>query len=444
MRKHRNEFLVDKDILAIKKRWNEFLIEVAKSPEGSAFDFENPDILYDIEFAINGGANVNFRDKSGWTPLMYAVRSGCLESVDKLIKAKANVDSQDEEGLTALMIASNGGYQEIIQTLVDEGRADVNLCDDRGYSAITFAFENEFEEIVAFLIEKGANVDLVSDDKSRALIDFAMNGHIDFVESFLIDGADINYQNEGGKTALMMAIENGHTNIANFLIDKGADINLLDKSGWTSLMFAVYRGNLSLVESIADKVDNINSLNKQKKSALDIAVLYWRKEAAEVLLTKGAHSKNKVIEYGYAKGYDIDMLYSNGESEIAENLISKGLDNDKLLVYPEGLEHFSEIKSFLEKSGKFKSDDDLENFLKLSKDIVILNLSYSKESFGFNEKKLGFLIKDLLLNSEEFPKKGNILEYLESLIDNSKTVTLPNENFLKDTLKNLPAVYKNH
>ena len=136
MRKHRNEFLVDRDILAIKKRWNEFLIEVAKSPEGSAFDFENPDILYDIEFAINGGANVNFRDKSGWTPLMYAVRSGCLESVDKLIKAKANVDSQDEEGLNALMIASNGGYQEIIQTLVDEGRADVNLCDDRGYSAI--------------------------------------------------------------------------------------------------------------------------------------------------------------------------------------------------------------------------------------------------------------------------------------------------------------------
>ena len=59
----------------------------------------------------------------------------------------------------------------------------------------------------------------------------AGNGHVDVVARLIEVGANVNFQNRDGITALMRAAENDHLNVAELLIARGADVNLLDSWG---------------------------------------------------------------------------------------------------------------------------------------------------------------------------------------------------------------------
>ncbi len=61
------------------------------------------------------------------------------------------------------------------------------------------------------------------------------------VEWLLQHGADINAQDEGGYTPLIMAVSQEHTNIARLLLAHGADPNLQNTHGWTALYYATHQ-----------------------------------------------------------------------------------------------------------------------------------------------------------------------------------------------------------
>lgn len=51
-------------------------------------------------------------------------------------------------------------------------------------------------------------------------------------------GADVNYQNGDGRSALMRAAKRDRKDVVQVLIDNGADVNLTDNKGKTALMAA--------------------------------------------------------------------------------------------------------------------------------------------------------------------------------------------------------------
>ncbi len=62
---------------------------------------------------------------------------------------------------------------------------------------------------------------------------------------FLIDaGADVNYADNYGFTALMIAAEVGHTQIVEMLIEHGADVNYATNHGTTALELAADSGHI--------------------------------------------------------------------------------------------------------------------------------------------------------------------------------------------------------
>ncbi len=83
---------------------------------------------------LNRGADPNFQDPWGISPLMKASSSNLLETVNLLIDHGANVNARNEGGGTALMIASNRGHPDIVATLISRG-AIIDLVDNRGESA---------------------------------------------------------------------------------------------------------------------------------------------------------------------------------------------------------------------------------------------------------------------------------------------------------------------
>jgi ankyrin repeat protein len=87
-----------------------------------------------IKMLIQGGANVNAKDETGFTPLTRAVRAaryafgGNTEVLNVLIEAGADIEAKDNEGKTALTHAAKDIKPEVMSVLLDAG-ANVSESD---------------------------------------------------------------------------------------------------------------------------------------------------------------------------------------------------------------------------------------------------------------------------------------------------------------------------
>jgi uncharacterized protein len=106
---------------------------------------------------IESGANVNAKDYSNNTALIWALCKGHVEIARFLIEKGADVDARGTT--TALIMAAAFGHKEILKLLIDKG-ADVNLVSPGGVSALMLAAYMGELEAVKILLDKGANFDL--------------------------------------------------------------------------------------------------------------------------------------------------------------------------------------------------------------------------------------------------------------------------------------------
>ena len=77
---------------------------------------------------LAAGADVNVKDKRGFTPLHWASISGHKEAVELLIDNSADVNAMRGGGGTPLSYAASWGHEEIVELLIANG-ADVNVKD---------------------------------------------------------------------------------------------------------------------------------------------------------------------------------------------------------------------------------------------------------------------------------------------------------------------------
>ncbi|XP_076082646.1 cyclin-dependent kinase 4 inhibitor C-like [Mytilus galloprovincialis] len=82
----------------------------------------------------------------------------------------------------------------------------------------------------------------------------ARKGDIEALKLCLQNGADIDYRDGSGQTALMKAAMYGHLEICRLLIDTGCKIDITAKyNGWTALMFAASGGHLEICRLLIDR-----------------------------------------------------------------------------------------------------------------------------------------------------------------------------------------------
>ena len=112
--------------------------------------------------AATHGADVNAPiGDHGWTPLMHAIHTNQLASVNALLDARADVNRRGPKGETALMMAAGYGYTDIVQALLRRG-ANPALTDANGETAIDYAVAgaNDIDRFTLFRCQ---------DDTVRAL-----------------------------------------------------------------------------------------------------------------------------------------------------------------------------------------------------------------------------------------------------------------------------------
>ena len=160
------------------------------------------------------------------TPLCYALRGGTLESVEYLIKRGAKIKGNEQ----SLFNAADDDYEKV-RLLLEHG-ADPNL------GPTVFEDEGKLHELVSAYGVKSAH----SAEASEELVYLCRGdrgGNPNEVKRFLKLGADVNFQDHKGKTALHRAAKSGFLEAMNILLKHGADVDAEDPGGETPLFDAI-------------------------------------------------------------------------------------------------------------------------------------------------------------------------------------------------------------
>lgn len=106
------------------------------------------------------------------------------------------------------------------------------------------------------------------------------------VVKFLIDnGADVNYRNEYGFTALMMYPT---LNVAKLLVENGADVNARTNTCWTPLMYVTLERFNPTAMYLIEKGANVNARTNDNHTVLIEATWRCNPQLVSTLILKGA------------------------------------------------------------------------------------------------------------------------------------------------------------
>ncbi|MFA6014338.1 MAG: ankyrin repeat domain-containing protein [Gallionellaceae bacterium] len=113
--------------------------------------------LASVKHLLASGANVNFCDELGWTPLMKAcynaeLKRGFAEVVQALIEAGANLEAPIGYGVRPLMLAAGYGEAAVVEALLQAG-ANVLAQNEGGYTALMMVKQKHYVDVVNLLHE---------------------------------------------------------------------------------------------------------------------------------------------------------------------------------------------------------------------------------------------------------------------------------------------------
>uniref|UniRef100_A0A3B4FSK5 E3 ubiquitin-protein ligase HACE1 n=1 Tax=Pundamilia nyererei TaxID=303518 RepID=A0A3B4FSK5_9CICH len=193
------------------------------------------------ELLLNSKFDVNYAFGRVKRSLLHiAANCGSLECLVLLLKRGANPNYQDISGCTPLHLAARNGQKKCMGKLL-EYNADVNICNNEGLTAIHWLAVNGRTELLHDLVQHVSNVDVEDAMGQTALHVACQNGHKTTVLCLLESGADINRPNVSGATPLYFACSHGQRDTAQILLSRGAKY-IADNNGITPLDVCVQGG----------------------------------------------------------------------------------------------------------------------------------------------------------------------------------------------------------
>lgn len=171
---------------------------------------------WDVNLLLKNGADVNLRDKDGWTALMYAVRyQNNLNILNMLIENAAYIRVRNKFNATPLLMAADYSQNPEIISVLLKNRS---VSEDEVFRAFIFA------------ITGNSSSDHIREAKIKLFLDM---------------GIPLNRLWKG-QTPLMYAAQYGKsTLVLKQLIDAGANPALQDENGNTAFEYAKANKNLA-------------------------------------------------------------------------------------------------------------------------------------------------------------------------------------------------------
>ncbi|XP_050411124.1 ankyrin repeat domain-containing protein 50-like [Patella vulgata] len=317
---------------------------------------ENGD--YDsIASLLERGANVEYTDSYGYTPLITAIKNGDPKCVDLLLNndySPANTKHKDKTFNTPLMMAANN------------------------------------VDIVRLLINRGCQLNKTNQFKDSALHLAVRFKNVQVVELLVKSGIDVTLKNKNGRTALHMASILNYERIVNILVSKqqnSAEVRDALESGERArvkkLLKHVAFLDVGLLEIPYRKEDSqmveilmeryLNQDSPTCKCLLFYPVKYRDLKWTKILIERGIPFDASLL----------DVAYANRDFEMVDILIGKGLEHNidqrsskPMINYAVKHSDLKRVKILLEHDSHF--DSSLLNVAYIHKDFEMVNILIEK------------------------------------------------------------------
>ena len=285
---------------------------------------------------IAAGADVHARSKGGYTPLLFAARSGDIESAGILLAAGAKVDdgvpappapaaAKVAAGMTTpLLVAAASGHESLAIFLLEKG-ANPNAWDG-GSAALHYAMLHGFANAmpranyVAFLFRPNMG-ELV-----KALLKHGADPNVRFVRSAMGNG----FRGAAGATPFFLATSTKDTDLMRLLVSHGADPMLTTNNNVTPLMAVagVNRGN----SRPEDQLNGFRDALEAVKLAIELGNDIHAVDSRGLTALHGAAYTGSypIVEYLAAKGANVNGKDKSGETPWS---LAMSLNNDGEIVH---------------------------------------------------------------------------------------------------------------
>lgn len=206
-----------------------------------------------IQELVKLGADINYINKYGFTPIHTATIYGQRDMVEFLIDEGAVIDMPDSEGKTALHHASLYGRKDIAELLIDAG-SYVNNINNYGKTPLHYVVYYDKYELAELLLEKDADVNAVDNYGATPLIYSKIYKTKDISELLINNGGvlfmdGVSMREVNGKAPLHYACEKENIEMIKLLIDKGANTYVKTLSeGKLPIDIALDTGNKDIIE----------------------------------------------------------------------------------------------------------------------------------------------------------------------------------------------------
>jgi uncharacterized protein len=273
----------------------------------------------------------------GFTPLLYAARSGCVACVRELVAGRADIELSDPRGITPLLMALLNRHFDTAKALIEAG-ADVNRWDWWGRSPLYVAIELNMIpdsrrrdlpaldehtglDVARMLLERGANVNMRLKQQPPMRADPGDRG--------LTDGSpDVLIVNTGA-TPLLPAVKASDNEAVKLLLEHGANPSAANVYGITPFMAAAGVGHwyglfiayplIGRYKTGADAVETLKLLlaagAKTDGRTAELTLGYQRPRVAGLTAAHGAAFQgwSEVIEFLHENGLDIDAKQTSAD-----------------------------------------------------------------------------------------------------------------------------------
>jgi len=281
------------------------------------------------------------------------------------------------------------------------------------------------------------------DDINKIFIEAVKTGNIQNVEIFLNKGADINYVDSIGFSALHYAAGLDLKEIVTLLIIKGCKINILAKGGSTPLMNAAYYGNIHICYILYKHNASFEIIDKDGNTCKDYA-----KKAGFLRVEKFLDNpKTYSNELTYYECFDSTYFYFREKNKKQTILFADKtqqiIKNELLSTHPDYISIINDLANIYYNFESFSKSELLylqileiykKSAVKESKIyMTTLNnlgrLYFSVGNFSKSELYLNQLIE--IRNNQEFAKD---LEYAINLSDLATTYNSQGKSYRADSL----------
>lgn len=225
----------------------------------------------EVERLILKGADVNAETNEGATPLILAISNFKLTAAKTLLKYNADPDKITQDRLSPLLVAVRAQQTELAREFKRVG------------SEMSFPYL----DIIEILIRYGADINFQDSYGATALNIAAIYGDFSVVDLLLYYRADIDLKSHDGTTPLMAAIWSGYADIADLLIQNGANLESRDNEGFTPFLVAAQNGDTLVMDMLIKNGVDIYEKNIYNWDALGLTIRSDQIAATEFLLKKG-------------------------------------------------------------------------------------------------------------------------------------------------------------